>query len=114
MDFGGFDSSAISISRGGFPMFIGNSPESLSQAMLVGIMLVGRLGVDGSGAGSIGTAMVSLWQPRRKSSDIYIYIYIYMYIYTYTYIYIYIHMFMYIHIYMYIYIYIYIYIRMAC
>ena len=27
-------------------MSIGNLPESLSQAMLVGIMLVGRLGVE--------------------------------------------------------------------
>ena len=29
-------------------MSVGNFPESLSQAMLVGIMLVGRLGVAGS------------------------------------------------------------------
>ena len=31
--------------RGGIPRPIGDFPESLSQAMLVGIMLVGRLGV---------------------------------------------------------------------
>ena len=31
--------------RGGIPRPKGNLPESLSQAMLVGIMLVGRLGV---------------------------------------------------------------------
>ena len=43
--FRGFDSSTISISRDGIPMSIGELPESLSQAMLVGIMLVGRLGV---------------------------------------------------------------------
>ena len=30
-------------------MSIGNLPESLSQAMLVGIILVGRLGVGGGG-----------------------------------------------------------------
>ena len=41
----GFDSSIISISRGEIPRPIGNFPERLSQAMLVGIMLVGRLGV---------------------------------------------------------------------
>ena len=44
VDFKGFDSSIILIWRGGIPRPIGNSPESLSQAMLVGIMLVGRLG----------------------------------------------------------------------
>ena len=36
---------AILISRGGIPMSIGAFPESLSQAMLVGVMLVGGLGV---------------------------------------------------------------------
>ena len=45
VDFRGFDSSTIFIKRGGIPRPIGNFPESLSQAMLVGIMLVGRLGV---------------------------------------------------------------------
>ena len=44
MDFGGFDSSIIVIVRGGIPRPIGNLPESLSQAILAGIMLVGRLG----------------------------------------------------------------------
>ena len=33
--------------RGGVPRPIGNFPESLSQAILVGVMLVGRLGVVG-------------------------------------------------------------------
>ena len=47
MDFRGFDSSTILILRGGIPRPIGNFPESLSQAILVGIMLVGRLGVVG-------------------------------------------------------------------
>ena len=45
VDFGGFDSSIILILRGGIPRPMGNFPESLSQALLVGIMLVGRLGV---------------------------------------------------------------------
>ena len=35
----------ILIQRGGIPRPIGNSPESLSQAISVGIMSVGRLGV---------------------------------------------------------------------
>ena len=45
MDFRGFDSSIILILRGEIPRPIGNFPESLTQAMLVGVMLVGRLGV---------------------------------------------------------------------
>ena len=43
MDFRGFYSSIILIQRGGILMSIGDFPESLSQAILVGIMLVGRL-----------------------------------------------------------------------
>ena len=43
--FRGFDSSIILNLMGGIPMSIGDFPESLSQAMLVGMMLVGRLGV---------------------------------------------------------------------
>ena len=38
VDFRGFE-------RGGILMSIGDFPETFSQAMLVGIMLVGRLGV---------------------------------------------------------------------
>ena len=45
MDFRGFDSSRILILRGGIPMPIGNFPESLSQAILVGIVIAGSLGV---------------------------------------------------------------------
>ena len=45
LDFTGFDSSIIFILRGGIPRPIGNLPESLGQAILVGVMLVGRLGV---------------------------------------------------------------------
>ena len=45
MDFRGFDSSIILILRGGILMSIGDSLQVLSQAVLVGIILVGRLGV---------------------------------------------------------------------
>ena len=44
VDFRGFDSSIILILRGGILMSTGDFPESLNQAMLVGTMLVGRLG----------------------------------------------------------------------
>ena len=46
MDFGGFDSSVSLILRGGISRPVGDLPESLSQAILVGIMLVGRLGAS--------------------------------------------------------------------
>ena len=46
VDFRGFDSSIILISRGGIPRPIGDFSESLSRAMLVGTMLVGRLDVQ--------------------------------------------------------------------
>ena len=49
MDFRGFDSSIIFKLRGGIPRPIGNLPESLSQAILVGITLVGKLAVPESG-----------------------------------------------------------------
>ena len=45
LDFRGFDSSIISISRGGIPRPIGDFPKSLSQAILAGIISVGRSGV---------------------------------------------------------------------
>ena len=45
-DFRGLDSSIILNLRGGIPRPIEDFPEGLSQAMLVGIMLVGRLGVS--------------------------------------------------------------------
>ena len=41
----GFDFGIILILRGGIPGPTGNSPESLSQAILAGIISVGRLGV---------------------------------------------------------------------
>ena len=48
LDFSGFDSSRVLSVRGGILLPIGDFPESLSQAILVGIILVGRLGVAGS------------------------------------------------------------------
>ena len=45
LDVGGFDSSISLILRDGILMPIGDFLESLTQAMLVGVMLVGRLGV---------------------------------------------------------------------
>ena len=47
--FRGLDSSIILIIRGGILTSIGDFPESLSQAMLVGTMLVGRLGMRRQG-----------------------------------------------------------------
>ena len=44
LDFRGFDSGRILILRGGIPRPVGNFPERLSQAILVGMILVGRLG----------------------------------------------------------------------
>ena len=43
--FRGFDSSVMLIPRVGIPRPTGDFPESLSQAILVGKMLVGRLGI---------------------------------------------------------------------
>ena len=46
LNFRGLDSSTILNLRGGMPRPIGNFPESLTQAILVDVMLVvGRLGV---------------------------------------------------------------------
>ena len=45
LDFRGFDSSTILILRGGILRSIGNFPESFSQAILAGRLLVGGLGV---------------------------------------------------------------------
>ena len=45
LDFGGFDSGGILTLRGGLLMSVVNFPEDLSQQILVGIILVGRLGV---------------------------------------------------------------------
>ena len=47
LDFRGFDSSRILILRGGILMSIGNFPEVFSQRILVGSILLRRLGVSG-------------------------------------------------------------------
>ena len=49
LDFRGFDSSVVLNLRGGILRPIGDFPESLSPAMLVGVMLVGGLGVRSKG-----------------------------------------------------------------
>ena len=46
LDFRGFDSSRILSLRGGILMSLGHFPEMLSQRILAGILLVGRLGVS--------------------------------------------------------------------
>ena len=51
LDFIGFDSSIILILMGGILMSIGNLPEALIQQILVGRILVGRLGVPVRPAG---------------------------------------------------------------
>ena len=50
MDFRGFDSSTILIFRGGILMSVGDLPESLRRAILVGVMSVGRSGVARQGS----------------------------------------------------------------
>ena len=45
LDFGGFDSSISFISRSGIPRLEGNFLESMSRAILAGIISAGRLGV---------------------------------------------------------------------
>ena len=77
-DFRGFDSSIIISLSGGIPRSTGILPEIQSQAILVGIILVVRLG-----------------EPEH--------LYIYIYIYYHIFIYIYVYMCMYVCIYIYIY-----------
>ena len=95
MEFRGLDSSIILILRGGIPRPKGDFPESLSQAILVGIMLVGRLGVQ------VWQLYIRVSRSRRESASVveplprqqrYIIVwymilcYHYIYIYTYTYV----------------------------
>ena len=82
VDFRGFDSSIISIYRGGIPRPIGDFLESLTQAMLVGVMLVGRLDARAR------VVRVSSGSPRAPALSgshnnmLYVCMYIYIYIYT--------------------------------
>ena len=67
LDFRGFDLSRILISRGGIPRPIRKLPESLSQAILAGMILVGRLGVAGHCRQSVPV------DSAAKSADKYVY-----------------------------------------
>ena len=110
-DFRGLDSSIIFILSGRIIMSIGDFPDSLSQAMLVVIMLVERSAVLRWDRHGVCVA-------SHDVNRVYIYIYIYIYIYMYThicmyvcmyvcmYMYRYTHTYVCIHIYIYIYIYI--------
>ena len=110
LDFRGFDSSIIFILRGEILMSVGNFPESSRQAILVGIILVGRLGVAACPdrrrppTRARTTQWRGCWEAGRLPESL-IYIYIYVYVYIYIYIYIYISLSLYIYIYIYIYIY---------
>ena len=89
-DLRGFDSSIILITRGQIPRPIGDFPESLTQAMFVGAMLVGGLAVrvdpfmardEGLFVGQLGASGVSAglerlprhiflnWDVRHKAAD---------------------------------------------
>ena len=59
LDFSGFDTNVILILRGGILMSIGYFPESLSQEILAGIILVGRL---------VGASPVRTLRARGRSS----------------------------------------------
>ena len=56
LDFRGFDSSIILSLRGGVLTSIGSFLESLSRAILAGMILVGRLGVQRAIAEHFDTA----------------------------------------------------------
>ena len=65
-------------------MSIGDLPESLSQAILAGIMLVGRLGIAGSGVTEERLAILRGPAPLSCYLNVYVIlmcIYIYIYIY---------------------------------
>ena len=79
VDFRGFDSSTILLLRGGILRPMGDFPESLSQAMLVGCNVSREIG-------------------RRGILYIHIYMYICIYVYMYIYIYVYIYIYIYIYI----------------
>ena len=80
LDFRGFDSSIILILWGAILMSIGDFPESLSRAILVGIMFVGRLGVSTRDSRSRGLSLRGLavymlrkggwyrWKPSSSSN----------------------------------------------
>ena len=67
VDFRGFDSSRILILRGGILMFIGDLPEVLSQQILVGRIVVWRLGVLYPNCPDHPSEMFFLCGPQRFS-----------------------------------------------
>ena len=67
--FRGFDASRILSWRVGIPKPIGNFPEDLSQAILVGIILVGRLGLsENTSKTTIGSKISSCQTPVGLST----------------------------------------------
>ena len=78
LDFRGFDSSGILISRGEILLSTGNIPERLSQQILVGIILIGRLGV----APSIPTDRRGGWSAGEAAMTIVIMSFIIMLLYS--------------------------------
>ena len=85
VDSRGFDWRIILILRDGIPRPKGDFPEVLSQAILVGLMLVGRLGVR------CNTVLLSTSTITERTRVLYICIYIYICMYIHIYIYIYIY-----------------------
>ena len=67
VDFRGLDSSIMLYQRGGIPMSIGDFPESLSQAMLVGTMLVGGLDVLSS-RGNVAALRAATFPGKHQSN----------------------------------------------
>ena len=65
LDFRGFGSSVVLSLRGGVLMSIGNFPESLSQQILVAMLLVGRLGVS-----SLFARMCALCRPGTYNNSL--------------------------------------------
>ena len=69
LDFRGFDSSIILSVRGGIPRPIGNFPESLSRGTLVGIILVGRFGVNTNVCQPLWRSFVSTLKWGERGQD---------------------------------------------
>ena len=65
LEFRGFDSSIILILRHGVPRLVRNFPEMLSQAVLVGVISVGRLGVGHRGISQARASADFLDRPTR-------------------------------------------------
>ena len=84
LGFGGFGSSNLNL-KGGIPRPTGKFPESLNQAILVGIILVARLGVHPTRITSFRIArfvqgLGGPGIPVSTGSGMCVYVYIYIYI----------------------------------